>query len=845
MDDLRFASRRLPNNPGFAAMSGLVCRLLTWRDIGYGLRMLRKNPGLTAVAVLTLAICIGANLTIFAVVDAILLRPLPFPQPDRLVTMFNMYPKTDLDRGGSSFPNLYNRRGKIEAFSSLAAYKNDAATVGEAGAGRRVDIMRVSPDFLDTLGVGPSLGRSFTEEEMTFETHHVAILSNAYWRRNLDADPDVLGRQIRVNGFAKRIVGVLPPDFRFLSSKAQILLPLSSGQDDRGINSLHNGAACEMIGRLAPGATIEQAQAQLSAHNAVIGKAFPYAKQVEASGFCTIVAPLHADHVAGIRPVLLLLQVGGLFLLLIGAVNLVNLLLVRASARSRELAIRQSLGASRLHIVRQVITETILLASIGGVCGLGVGMAGVRLLAVFGVNRLPLGLHVTLDVPIAVTALVTTVVVGLVIGAPLAWFNLQGYSVDALQSETRGGTPSHAAQRLRHGFVIAQIAIAFVMLTGTGLLAVSLKRAMEISPGFRPAQALAGQISMLHKNYLERPARLHFAERVVEEISHQPGVQAVGVANNVPTSGKESGNQRRVMTVPNRPRASDALPMAPHIYGVVGDYFGALGIPLRAGRLFDGSESRREERVCIVDDTFARRNWPGVNAVGQSVYDGAEIRQGDLPFNVVGVVGAVKQTELTEQNSDGVLYFPLRDHPLAADTLYVVVRTSQRLENIGLAVQKTVRAIEPELPISDLRTMETRISDTLILRRSPMLLAGVFASVALVLAAIGTYGVLGFAVAQRRREIGLRMALGALPGQIGWQFLSLGLRLLLAGTALGLSGACITGRVMQSILFNVPPLHVATFLGTALILGAVSLIACLLPALRASRVDPMEALRDE
>ena len=817
----------------------------TWKDIRFGVRMLSKNPGFTAVATITLALCIGANLAIFAVVDAILLRPLPFSLPERLVSMYNMYPKTDLDRGGSSFPNLYNRRGGIKAFTSVAAYKNDAVTVGDAGAVSRADILRVSPDFFDTLGALPLMGRPFTEEEMTFQTHHVAILGDAYWRRHLDADPGILGRKIRVNGFDKTIVGVMPPGFHFLSSKAQLFLPLSSSTEDRDINSLHNSAACEMIGRLAPGVAVAQAQAQVKAHNDLIGRDFPYAKQVEASGFATVVAPLHADYVEAIRPTLILLQAGGLLLLLIGAVNLINLLLVRASARAKEWAIRQSLGASRLHVVRQVMTETILLTSIGGVCGLGVGAAGVRLLWLFGVDRLPLGLNVVFDGRIAAIALLGAVAVGFVVGIPLAWFNLRGYLANAMQSEGRGGTASHAAQRLRHSFVIAQIALAFVMLAASGLLAASLKRTMEIAPGFRPQQALAGRISMLHKNYLERPARLQFAERMFEKIRHLAGVQSVGIANNVPAAGKESGNQRRVMNVPNRPAALDQMPMAPHIYGVVGDYFRALGIPLKAGRFFDGSESQRKELVCVVDETFARRNWPGTDAVGQLVYNAPEIKQGDVPFKVIGIAGAVKQTELTEQQTDGVLYFPLRDDPLDTDTLYVAIRTSQPPDAIGPIVQKVVRDIEPELPLNDLRPMESFIDDTLIMRRSPMLLAWVFSVVALVLAAVGTYGVLSFAVAQRRREIGLRMALGALPSQIGRQFLSLGLRLVLAGTVLGIFGAWASGRAMQNILFKVPALHAATLAITALILGFIALAACLLPALRASRVDPMEALRNE
>jgi ABC-type antimicrobial peptide transport system permease subunit len=299
------------------------------------------------------------------------------------------------------------------------------------------------------------------------------------------------------------------------------------------------------------------------------------------------------------------------------------------------------------------------------------------------------------------------------------------------------------------------------------------------------------------------------------------------------------------MTAANRLVAPSPLPIVPNIYGVVGDYLGALGIPLRAGRLFDGLESRRNERVCIVDETFARRNWPDVDPVGRLVYDGAEVEQGELPFTVIGVVGTVKQTELTEPPADGTIYFPYRDSPQMGDSFHVVVRTAQQPEAIAPAIQRAVRAIEPELPLNDLRTMETQISDTLLMRRSPTLLAGLFAGVALLLASLGTYGVLSFAVAQRRQEIAVRMALGALPSQISRQFLSLGVRLLFIGTVLGVPATWLAGRAMQSVLFDVPPFHIATFVGSALIMGVVSLIACLLPILRASRVDPMVVLKCE
>ncbi|MCW5556581.1 MAG: ABC transporter permease [Verrucomicrobiae bacterium] len=811
----------------------------------FALRQLLKNPGFTAVAVLTLALSLGANLAIFAVVDAILLRPLPFPEPDRLAVVFNSYPQWGVGRVGSSFPNLYGRRGRIEAFSSVAGFKNDTGIVGEPGGGLRAEILRVSPDFFDTLRVHPQLGRGFTEDEMTFETHHVAILSDAYWRRHFDADPGVLGREVRVNGFTKTIVGVLPPGFRLLSSSPQLLLPLSSTPEQRGIHGLHEGDHCEMIARLRPGASFSEAQAQVDAHNAVAQRDFPFAKEVEASGFRTQVRPWRAEHVEGIRPTLLLLQAGGLFLLLIGAVNLVNLLLVRASAHSKELALRLALGASRLQIIRQVMTETALLALVGGLAGLGVGAAGVRLLEVLGVDRLPLGLSVTLDGRVALAALLGTVLVGILAGIPLAWFNLRSRPVDALQSASRSSTAGPAAQRLRHGFVTAQMALAFVLLSGSGLLALSLKRTMEISPGFRPDQVLAGHISMIHRSYFDAPVRLRFAERVLEAVQQLPGVEAAGIVTSLPVTGKVDGFEKRIMTAANSSVAAGDPSIAPCLYGTAGDYFRALGIPLRAGRLFDGSESRRDERVCLVDETFARRHWPDGNALGQRVYDGTEVAEGKPSFRVVGVVGAVKQTALTEQSKHGAVYLPLRDHTLPANNLHVVVRTAQKPDALAVMLRKAVRDIEPELPIHDLRPMETRIADSLVARRSPALLAGIFAGVALLLAAIGTYGVLSFAVAQQRREIGVRMALGALPKQIAGQFLRMGMRLLLWGAGMGVLGAWLAGRAMQGILFNIPPLHPATLAGTAVLLGAVALLACWLPARRAARVDPMEALRAE
>jgi predicted permease len=810
--------------------------LFMTNDLRFAFRQLYKAPAFTGTALATVAICLGANLAIFGVVNSILLRPLPFPRSDRLVTIFNSYPKAGVENDGSSITNYYERRGNIPAFSSLSIFRDFSEVVGETGAAEQTEIMRVSPDFFATLGVNLAMGRSFTEAEAEVaENNGVAIVTDAYWRQRLNSDPNVLGRDIRVNTMPRKIVGVLPPDFRFLSSEARLFLPIRSRLEERTPQQRHSGGGgTHMIARLKPGATIAEAQSQIDAHNAAVEEDNPEAKMMTEAGFRSLVRPLHEEHVRSIRPTLLLMQAGVFFLLLIGAVNLVNLLLIRASGRAKEMAIRRSMGASRAHVVRQVMIETVLLTFVGGLLGLAVAAWGIRLLEVLGADRLPLGAHIAFNGWLASIGLVGSVVLGIVIAVPIAWFNLGTHLAHALQSESRTGTISCAAQRLRHGFIVAQIALAFVLLAGAALLGLSLKKVMAVSPGFRADHVLTGEVTVPFR-YNARP----FLDRLLEAIGRQPGVDAAGAITNVPLSG-ESG-KTAVTPKGYVPPAGQSL-QGHYSYQVTGDYFSALGIPLREGRFLTSADSHRTERVCVVDEDFARRYWPNGGALGQRVFQGSDSDDAKL-FTIVGVVGAVKQAELTEPQGQGAVYLPFIDSD--GINIFVVTRTSQRPEAFAETLRKLVRAANPDLAIDNLRTMDTRIAESLIARRSPALLAGIFAGVALLLAAIGTYGVLSYAVAQRTREIGIRMALGAQTKQIGAQFLSLGLRLLAAGTILGLMGAWWAGRAMQSVLFDVPTLHVATLLGTALVMTTMSLVACFIPARRATKVDPVIALRAE
>jgi predicted permease len=811
------------------------------RELSYAIRLLRKTPGFTATALLTLAICFGANLTIFAVIDSVLLRPLPFPEPARLVTLFNTYPKAGVERDGSSLTNYYERRDHIPAFTSLAIYRYGTAIIGEAGSTEREQITQVSPDFFSTLGLGPVMGRTFAEEETTYQTNSVAILSDTYWRQHYNADPHVIGRQLRVDGLPKTVIGVLPPGFSFLSSESRLYFPLASRPRDRTPLERHSGGnAIQMIARLKPDATVLEAQSQIDAQNATLEVDDPQAKMMVDAGFRSLVVPLHADHVAAIRPTLLLLEAGVLVLLLIGAVNLVNLLLIRSGGRIKELAVRQALGASRGYVVSETVVETTLLTLVGGLLGLAVGAGGIRLLAALGYHRLPLGGRIAFDMRLALVALVAAIVMGFVLAAPIAWFSLRRHLGNALQSESRGGTSGHTVQILRHSFIVSQIALAFMLLAGAGLLGLSLERVMAVSPGFQSDHVLTGQISLSGKSYPDAAARLAFIENLMDKTAHLPGMLSAGVVNNVPFSGNSG---KSAATVEGHILQPGESARGHYSYGVAGDYFRAMGFSLRAGRFLTAADSRRPERVCVVDEDFARYYWPKSSAIGQRLWEGSEQGKDLEAFTIVGVVGGVKQAGLTEDQAQGAIYYPYVFR--TDDKMFVAVRASLAPESLALTLEKVVRQVDADVPVNDLRSMETRIADSLVARRSPALLAGLFSGVALLLTAIGTYGVLSYAVAQRRREIGLRMALGAQPGQIRSQFFSLAFRMLAGGTLLGLLGAWLAGRAMQSVLFHVPPLNLAILAGAACVTAAVCLAACLLPSERAARISPMEALAED
>ncbi|MBK8476077.1 MAG: ABC transporter permease [Opitutaceae bacterium] len=802
----------------------------------HALRSLLKTPGFTATAVATVALCLGANLALFAVVDAVLLRALPFPESDRLAILFNAYPGAGVERSAASIPNYFERRGAMPALASLSIYQDASFIVGDGSTPDRVEAARVSPEFFATLGTPLAQGRAFTEAELTYQTDQVAILTDEFWRHQFNGDPAVLGRTFLNDGLTITIVGVLPPGFRFLSSRAQYFRPAAHAPEERKIDSRHSNG-WQMVARLSPKATLTDAQAQIDAFNTRLLVDGPVAQLVKDGGFHTTVASLHADHVRTIRPTLLLLQAGGLFLLVIGAVNLTNLLLIRASSRMKDLAVRQALGARRRHVALEVVTETTLLTLAGGLLGALLGSLGIDFLRYLGTDQMPLGAQIVFNSRLAAVGLGVSIVLGFVLAAPIVWYNLRARLAATLQTETRGGTTTRAALRLRHAFIVAQIALAFVLLSSAGLLGRSLHQILNTSSGFSPDHVLSGQVTLPWKNYQTPEARRAFVERLLPALRTIPGVTHAAVTDGLPFTQQTNDSATAVEDRPTEP----GRPLRAHyLSSVSSDYWRAMKIPLLRGRLLEENDHLRKERVCVVDQAFAAQYWPGGDPIGRRIAQDIKVTD-ENACTIVGVVGEVKQGALTENNGHGAVYFPLR----GAFGFSVILRTALPPEALAGAVRRAVLEIDPGQPIDDLRPLQARIDDSLVAHRSPAILAALFSGVALLLAALGTYGVLAYAVSQREREIGVRLALGAQPRQVLGQFLRQGAVLLVIGLLLGLGGTWAAGLAMRSLLFGIGPMNPTVLTSTAGVILGVVFFALYLPSRRAARTDPMVALRTE
>lgn len=797
-------------------------------------RRLAKAPGFAVTALLTFALCLGANVALFAVVEAVLIRPLPFPHPEELVSVFNQYPKAGIDRGGVSVPQYLARRQGIGAFADSACFFNWGYTLGDGGAPEHVESSIVTPSFFTVLGVSPELGRTFTEEEGLQGKNDVVILSGALWRRRYAGDPGVVGRKIELNGTSQTVVGVMPEGFSFGTSKAQLWTPMIFTDDERAIERHDNGKS--MIARLRPGSTVAEAQSQIDALNRYLVEQGPFSKMAKDAGFRTAVLDLHSDLVNGSRPMLLLLQAGVLFLLLIGVINLANLFMVRASVRSKEFSVRQVLGAGRLKIAQLLVAESLVLSVGGALLGLLFGWAGLRGLEAAGADRLPHFGPYQLDLRVCGIAFAASALAALLAAFPAFWHTRGRDLAFGLSLESRGGTATRSASRLRHTLMVAQFALAFTLLTGAALLGITFSKVLAVNPGFDPENVLTASVSLPWRHYEEAKQRYSFVEDFGEGLRSLPGAIAVGFTTDLPFSGP--GYSNTVFKIEGQPPLPGES-LSVHDYaGVAGDFFAALRVPLREGRLLTDDDSRRSLAVCVVDENFARRYWPRESALGHRISGGP----GGL-YTIVGVVGATKHTDLADQRASGAVYLPFMID--ASVRVTALIRTVQAPQSAGLDLRAVLRRIDPGLAIEDLKTMTSRIDDSLEARRSPLLLACIFAGVALVLAAVGIYGVLAYSVAQRRREIGVRIALGAGSRQILAMFLSAGAKLAILGSILGCVGGWMAGHAMAGMLYGVGSADPLVYCAITFLLAAVAMAACLVPAIEATRVPPMEALRSE
>lgn len=821
-------------------------RSFTWlsnlpQDLRFALRRLRRTPTFTVTALLTIALCIGANLAIFAVVDAIVLRPLPFPESDRLVTIFNSYPGAGNPRAGSTIPNYFARREALDTLEGVALFDNVGTVVGEPGSLRKIQGARVTPEFFDLLGVDLARGQVWGDDKFTYQTEGVVIISHELWQSEYAGAPDILGKVFMADGLPNTIVGVLPPGFQFLSYPTQYFAPLAFNPPERELSNRHNGLpGMIMIGRLAPGATLADAQAQLNGLNARQAEVDPNRGRLAEWDFHSIIRPLHDDIVREIRPTLFMLQGGVLVLLLIGAVNLTNLLLVRSSARTREVAVRQALGARLGHLARDVWLEITLLALGGGALGLALAAIGLRLLSTLGTNTLPLGTNIAFDSRIALIGLGSSLVLGGLLAVTPIWF-LRGLSINArLQSETTHGTAAGAAQRLRHIFGMAQIALAFVLLSGAALIGVSLQRVQAQATGFNPHNILVCDIGLPWKNYRGDGNKVAFVWRMEQAMRIQPGVVAVSVNNGLPFGGWVGGGP---VSVEDAVRHGTDKARTHHTTGVTPHYWQAMGIPVLSGRTASHEVLRPgATQVCMIDQAMADLYWPDGDPLGRRLSLGPTFDPAKA-LTIIGVVCTVKQKKLAETAPLGTVYRPFAQMP--SGWFRIVVRTAVPPETMANTLRETVAQMDPGLLVYNFTTMERLIDKSLQPRRSPTILTSIFAGVALLLATVGTYGVLAYTVSQRRREIGVRMALGALPRQILQRFLGSGGRLLLGGSILGLLGAWAVGRALRGFLFNVAPFPPLLIGAVAMLMSAIVLLAILIPASRAAAVNPAETLRHE
>jgi predicted permease len=814
------------------------------QDVRFCLRTLRKTPGFTAVVILTLALGIGANTAIFSIVDAVLLRPLPFPEPEQLVKIVDDAPGAGLHDFGTSEPELRELQERTDIFDGVSAVWPVSADVTGGSQPERIELLAVSPNYFSLLGVHARIGRILGPQDKAEGFAEAALISNAFWRRAFGSDPNVLGRRIKLDGDAYTIVGVVPAGFRHpgknVATDTDIWVTAGFAADPFPKPPRRsNHQIVGVIGRLRSGVSLKAAQARLDSFSAQLRAQYPNDYK-PGGGFSIQVEPLKDSLTGNLRPLLLTLMGAVGMMLLIGCANVANLLLVRAAGRQREMALRQSLGASRTRLVRQMLTETVLLAIAAGVVGIAAATWTLGLLLYLVPSDVPRLAEVTINARVLIFSLGVSVLTGALFGlAPalqFSGFDLASY----LKESARGSSSSRRQNRASSVLVAAEFAICLILMTGAGLLVHSFWKLMETDPGFNPQNAIVAHMWLPVPNnpkqdvYTEK-YRTPFVREVLRRVRRLPGVASVAMSTAVPLS--LGARPFPIIVEGLASRAGEVS--AADIIGVSPDYFAVLGTPLVAGRLLSESDQEGSQTVALVDRATAARYWPGESPLGNRVK--INPAQATAPWAIiVGVVGNIRHDAI---ETDGVPHIYYSIYQLSARTLDLVVRSASDPAPLGESLRREVQAVDPNLPVFGIRTFSSVVSTSLTPHRFSAQLMGAFAVLALLLAAVGIYGVLAYFVGQRVREIGVRMALGASASEVVRLVLLQGMYPLLAGTAVGLAGSFACSRLLAQLLYGVSTSDPLVYLAVPAFLLVTALVASYIPARRASRIDPLVALR--
>jgi predicted permease len=821
------------------------------QDLRFAVRLLWKDRSFAATTVATLALCLAANVAIFAIVDGVLFKPLPYPDPHELVRLNNRYPGAGVTVADNGVPDYFDRKRDVTAIEEIAMFRQAGVTISGGGFSdaERIQSMIVTPSFFRVLQTQPWRGALFTEAQGEIGQERVVVLTHGFWQRVFGGRDDAVGQDVRLGGLPYRVVGVLPPGFAFLSQEIQLFRPAAFSAQEKSDEARHSNN-WQMMARLKDGATREQAQSQVDALNAANLDRFPKWREILTNArFDTEVLDFQENLIGRRRATLTMLWGGAIFVLLIGAVNVANLVLVRSTSRIRELATRHAMGATFGRLARQSLTESIVLALAGGLAGIALGWWAIQAAPVFGIEQLPSGSMVSLDARVIAFALLLVGAVGIAVGLIPVIAMRRANMAQVIREEGRSGTQGRGPRLMRRALVTSQVAFALMLLIGAGVLLASFERVLNINPGFTPENLLIGTVSLPASRYADDTALRTTTDRLLERLRAVPGVVAAGVTTTLPFGGAYSDSV--ILAEGYQMQPGESL-ISPGQVSVSPGYFEAMNARLVAGRFYTGQETERSQRVLIIDEELARRFWPNGDALGKRMYMPINIENvtakpaDDQMMTIVGIIAPMRLrglVELAGERRVGNYFWPIQQQP--ARTLGIAIRTAQAPELVTGAVRREIAAIDPELPFFGVRTMEEQMSRSLIDRRTPMLLATGFAAVALFLAAIGIYGVLAYQVSQRRREIGIRMALGAASASIFNLVLREGGVIVALGAGLGLGGAFLLRRTIETQLYETAAMDPIVVAVVAAMLIAVALVACVVPARRAAKTDPLIALTDQ